>query len=447
MWRGTAPTEGLAESSVCVRAEKARLRPERLLQKGARTCLPWRRRWANSILRWISERAGLVGADHHRDHWLCLEHRHVPRRAGAGHRERRPDRRDQALRMALLRKTWGEQLIGAGGIGLVFGLLFFVVADGRRRPDRRRQLFTIAPILGSSARRARDRRSASSASLAPRRAASTRRACTATPPRAIPARPSVPTRWPPPSAPSRAHRSIPRPARAHPSDAARPAKNFERRLPVAALSAELVAVRRGLARRRAPRPSASPTRTGSSCGPSCVTVARRLLPRRRPRQLRPADARRWASSSIATAGSTGSTRSTSTGSRPRRALRTDFNIPGINKHTIGAIKRKSLMKSRFLGAGLWPRRGARSARRRRSSSASSPRSATRSSPSPTSASARPRPTSSKPTKTLERYLADKPRGRLHRRGVRARRADHLRRPDRTRRRDRLRLDASPTRPA
>ncbi len=38
-------------------------------------------------------------------------------------------------------------------------------------------------------------------------------------------------------------------------------------------------------------------------------------------------------------------------------LRTDFNIPGINKNTIGAIKRKSLMKSRFLGAGLSAARG------------------------------------------------------------------------------------------
>ena len=28
----------------------------------------------------------------------------------------------------LLRRTWGEQLIGVGGIGIVFGLLFFVVA-------------------------------------------------------------------------------------------------------------------------------------------------------------------------------------------------------------------------------------------------------------------------------------------------------------------------------
>ncbi len=38
-------------------------------------------------------------------------------------------------------------------------------------------------------------------------------------------------------------------------------------------------------------------------------------------------------------------------------LRTDFNVPGINKNTIGAIKRKSLMKSRFLGAGLAAARG------------------------------------------------------------------------------------------
>ncbi len=38
-------------------------------------------------------------------------------------------------------------------------------------------------------------------------------------------------------------------------------------------------------------------------------------------------------------------------------LRTDFNIKGINKSTIGAIKRKSLMKSRFIGAGLTAARG------------------------------------------------------------------------------------------
>jgi hypothetical protein len=39
------------------------------------------------------------------------------------------------------------------------------------------------------------------------------------------------------------------------------------------------------------------------------------------------------------------------------ALRTDFSIPGIDRRTIGAIKRKSLMKKRFLAAGLSPARG------------------------------------------------------------------------------------------
>ena len=39
------------------------------------------------------------------------------------------------------------------------------------------------------------------------------------------------------------------------------------------------------------------------------------------------------------------------------ALRTDFNIPGINEATIGAIKRKSVMKQRFIDAGLAPGRG------------------------------------------------------------------------------------------
>jgi len=39
------------------------------------------------------------------------------------------------------------------------------------------------------------------------------------------------------------------------------------------------------------------------------------------------------------------------------ALRTDFNIPGINLATIGAIKRKSVMKQRFVDAGLSPGRG------------------------------------------------------------------------------------------
>lgn len=39
------------------------------------------------------------------------------------------------------------------------------------------------------------------------------------------------------------------------------------------------------------------------------------------------------------------------------ALRSDFNIPGVDARAIGAIKRKSLMKRRFLAAGLKPARG------------------------------------------------------------------------------------------
>jgi hypothetical protein len=38
-------------------------------------------------------------------------------------------------------------------------------------------------------------------------------------------------------------------------------------------------------------------------------------------------------------------------------LRSDFNIAGINRSDIGPIKRKSLMKKRFLAAGLTPARG------------------------------------------------------------------------------------------
>ncbi|MDQ3937621.1 MAG: ATP-grasp domain-containing protein, partial [Chloroflexota bacterium] len=39
------------------------------------------------------------------------------------------------------------------------------------------------------------------------------------------------------------------------------------------------------------------------------------------------------------------------------ALRSDFGIPGIDRRQIGGIKRKSLMKQRFLAAGLRPARG------------------------------------------------------------------------------------------
>ncbi|CAN5806552.1 ATP-grasp domain-containing protein [soil metagenome] len=38
-------------------------------------------------------------------------------------------------------------------------------------------------------------------------------------------------------------------------------------------------------------------------------------------------------------------------------LRTDFNIPGVDRRRIGAIKRKSLMKNRFVAAGLPVARG------------------------------------------------------------------------------------------
>jgi carbamoylphosphate synthase large subunit len=39
------------------------------------------------------------------------------------------------------------------------------------------------------------------------------------------------------------------------------------------------------------------------------------------------------------------------------SLRTDFNIPGIDMRAIAAIKRKSIMKKRFIAAGLKPARG------------------------------------------------------------------------------------------
>ena len=49
VWRGTVPTEGLAELPTSVRAVSAPHRRVKLLQKGARTCLPCGGRWANSI--------------------------------------------------------------------------------------------------------------------------------------------------------------------------------------------------------------------------------------------------------------------------------------------------------------------------------------------------------------------------------------------------------------
>src|SRR5258708_2018824 len=38
-------------------------------------------------------------------------------------------------------------------------------------------------------------------------------------------------------------------------------------------------------------------------------------------------------------------------------LRTDFNIPGLDDRTIAAVKRKSLMKKRFVNAGIPVARG------------------------------------------------------------------------------------------
>lgn len=79
------------------------------------------------ILRWISERAGIVGqiiigiigfA------WNIATFLVVPvlvtENVGPVEAIKRSG--------SLLRRTWGEQLIGVGGIGIVFGLLFFVVA-------------------------------------------------------------------------------------------------------------------------------------------------------------------------------------------------------------------------------------------------------------------------------------------------------------------------------
>jgi hypothetical protein len=78
------------------------------------------------ILRWISERAGLIGqivSGIVGFAWNLATFLVVPvlvmERVGPIEAIKRSG--------SLLRKTWGEQLIGAGGIGIVFGLLFFVV--------------------------------------------------------------------------------------------------------------------------------------------------------------------------------------------------------------------------------------------------------------------------------------------------------------------------------
>ena len=79
------------------------------------------------ILRWISERTGLIGQiviGIVGFVWNIATFLVVPvlvtENVGPV---------DAIKRSAgLLRKTWGEQLIGVGGIGIVFGLLFFAVA-------------------------------------------------------------------------------------------------------------------------------------------------------------------------------------------------------------------------------------------------------------------------------------------------------------------------------
>lgn len=78
------------------------------------------------ILRWISERAGLVGqiiAGIIGFAWSVATFLVVPVLVMENLGPIAAIKRSGSL----LRKTWGEQLIGAGGIGLVFGLLFFVV--------------------------------------------------------------------------------------------------------------------------------------------------------------------------------------------------------------------------------------------------------------------------------------------------------------------------------
>ncbi len=97
------------------------------------------------ILRWISERAGIVGqiiigiigfA------WNIATFLVVPVLVTENVGPIEAIKRSGGL----LRRTWGEQLIGVGGIGIVFGLLFLVVAlvGGALAYV----LFTITPILG-----------------------------------------------------------------------------------------------------------------------------------------------------------------------------------------------------------------------------------------------------------------------------------------------------------
>jgi len=79
------------------------------------------------ILRWISERTGFIGQiviGIVGFVWNIATFLVVPVLVTEG-----VGPVDAIKRSAgLLRRTWGEQLIGVGGIGIVFGLLFFVIA-------------------------------------------------------------------------------------------------------------------------------------------------------------------------------------------------------------------------------------------------------------------------------------------------------------------------------
>jgi hypothetical protein len=79
------------------------------------------------ILRWISERAGIVGQiiiGIVGFVWNIATFLVVPVLVTEGIGPVDAIKRSAGL----LRRTWGEQLIGVGGIGIVFGLLFFAIA-------------------------------------------------------------------------------------------------------------------------------------------------------------------------------------------------------------------------------------------------------------------------------------------------------------------------------
>ena len=88
------------------------------------------------VLRWISERAGIVGViiiGIIGFAWNIATFLVVPVLVTENVGPIEAIKRSGGL----LRRTWGEQLIGVGGIGIVFGLLFFARDAGRRWPDVR----------------------------------------------------------------------------------------------------------------------------------------------------------------------------------------------------------------------------------------------------------------------------------------------------------------------